>query len=200
MPSMQHFSRLAFLMVAAVLLVACGGEQKAQFRNTDITGADYAAGFELTDHTGQRRTLEDFEGKVVTVFFGFTQCPDVCPSSLATMGDVMSSLGADADRVQVLFITVDPERDTQELLAHYVPTFDSRFIGLFGTLDETAAVAKDFRIFYAKSGDTGGSNYSIDHSAGTFVFDPQGRLRLYVRHAESAENIAADLRLLLAGN
>lgn len=200
MPFLQHFSRLACFTFAAVLLVACGGEQKAQFRNTDITGADYAKGFDLTDHTGQRRTLEDFAGKVVTVFFGFTQCPDVCPSSLATMSDVMKSLGADADRVQVLFITVDPERDTQELLAHYVPTFDPRFVGLFGTLDETAAVAKDFRIFYAKSGDTSGSNYSIDHSAGTYVFDPQGRLRLYVRHAESAESIASDLRLLLAGN
>lgn len=184
----------------AALLVACGGEQKPQFRNTDITGADYAGGFELTDHTGQRRTLEDFRGKVVTVFFGFTQCPDVCPSALATMSDVMKSLGADAERVQVLFITVDPERDTQELLAHYVPTFDPRFVGLFGTLEETAAVAKDFRIFYAKSGDTSGPNYTIDHSAGTYVFDPQGRLRLYVRHAESADSIAADLRLLLDGH
>ena len=200
MPSILNFPRLVFFILAAVLLVACGGEQKAQFRNTDITGADYAKGFELTDHTGKRRTLEDFRGKVVTVFFGFTQCPDVCPSSLATMSDVMKSLGADADKVQVLFITVDPERDTQELLAHYVPTFDPRFIGLFGTLEETATIAKDFRIFYAKSGDISGSNYSIDHSAGTYIFDPKGRLRLYVRHAESADSIEADLRMLLAGN
>lgn len=199
---MPRFSALHVVLslIAAVLLAACSGEQKPQFRNIDITGADYAKGFDLTDHTGQRRTLEDFRGKAVTVFFGFTQCPDVCPSSLATMSDVMKSLGPDADRVQVLFITVDPERDTQELLAHYVPTFDPRFVGLFGTLDETAQVAKSFRIFYAKSGDTSGPHYTIDHSAGTYMFDPQGRLRLYVRHAESADSIAADLRLLLAGN
>src|SRR5690606_13018616 len=115
---------------------------------TDITGADYGKHFELTDHNGQRRTLEDFRGKAVTVFFGFTQCPDVCPTSLATMSDAMRELGADADRVQVIFITVDPDRDTQELLAEYVPIFDKRFLGLYGNAEETAAVAKEFRIFY----------------------------------------------------
>lgn len=197
------FNRLRLFFVLGfvlTLLTACSTEQAPQFRNTDITGADYAKGFSLTDHTGQRRSLEDFRGKVVTVFFGFTQCPDVCPSALATMSDVMKTLGDDAGRVQVLFITVDPERDTQELLAHYVPTFDPRFVGLFGSLEETAAVAKEFRVFYAKSGDTSGMNYSVDHSAGTYVFDPAGRLRLYVRHAESADSIAADLRLLLDGH
>lgn len=191
--------RLAVFLLSIVLLAACSSEQAPQFRNTDITGAGYAKDFALTDHTGAKRTLADYRGKVVTVFFGFTQCPDICPSALATMSDVMKTLGPDADRVQVLFITVDPERDTQELLANYVPAFDARFVGLFGSLEETEAVAKEFRIFYAKSGDVSGPNYSVDHSAGTYVFDPEGRLRLYVRHAESADSIAADLRLLLDG-
>lgn len=195
---MPHPFRAVLWLCLSLLLVACG-DRPPQFRNTDITGADYGKGFALTDHTGARRTLEDYRGKVVTVFFGFTQCPDVCPTSLAVMSDVMRALGKDADRVQVLFITVDPERDTQELLAHYVPGFDPRFVGLYGTPEETAGVAKEFRIFYAKTGDTSGLNYGIDHSAGTYVFDPQGRLRLYVRHAESAENIAADIVLLLEG-
>jgi protein SCO1/2 len=187
------------LAAAALLLAACGGEQTPQFRNTDITGADYGKGFELTDHTGRPRTLEDFRGKVVTIFFGFTQCPDVCPSSLATMAEVMRQLGPDADRVQVVFITIDPERDTQELLAHYMPNFHPSFLGLYGDAQQTAAVAREFKVFYQKSGDTSGMNYTMDHSAGTYVFDPEGRLRLYVRHAESAENIAADLKLLLDG-
>lgn len=196
---MHLLLRNAFLLLISAVLLGCS-EQAPQFRNTDITGADYGKGFALTDHTGERRTLEDYRGKVVTVFFGFTQCPDVCPASLAIMSDVMRTLGEDAERVQVLFITVDPERDTQELLAHYVPNFDPRFAGLYGTPDEIAAVAKDFRIFYAKTGDTTGQNYGIDHSAGTYIFDPEGRLRLYARHAEPADNIAADIALLLAGN
>lgn len=194
------FRSLTFVLsLSAILLTACSGESAPQFRNTDITGADYAAGFELTDHTGQRRSLEDFRGQVVTVFFGFTQCPDVCPMSLATMNDVVQELGDDAERLQVLFITVDPERDTEELLAHYVPRFHPDFIGLYGDAEETAAVAADFRVFYAKSGDTSGMNYTIDHSAGTYVFDPEGRLRLYVRHGEPAEAIAHDVALLLDG-
>lgn len=197
--SLRLFSRTLFPLLVAVLLVACSGEKPPQFRSTDVTGVDYGKGFSLTDHAGQPRTLEDFKGKVVTVFFGFTQCPDVCPSSLATMSDVMRDLGGDAERVQVLFITVDPERDTQELLAHYVPTFDNRFIGLYGDLLATEAVAKEFRVFFAKSGDTSGPHYSIDHTAGTYIFDPAGRLRLYVKHAEPAASIAADIRLLLAG-
>lgn len=195
----NHPLRLAAFLLSVAWLAACSSEQAPQFRNTDITGAGYAKDFALTDHTGAKRTLADYRGKVVTVFFGFTQCPDICPSALATMSEVMKTLGPDADRVQVLFITVDPERDTQELLANYVPAFDARFVGLFGSLEETEAVAKEFRIFYAKSGDVSGPNYSVDHSAGTYVFDPEGRLRLYVRHAESADSIAADLRLLLDG-
>lgn len=191
---------LAFLatLLAALLLTACG-EPPPGFRSTDITGAPYGKALALTDHHGQRRTLEDFRGKVVTLFFGYTQCPDVCPTSLLTMSQVMGQLGADAERVQVLFVTVDPERDTQALLAEYVPAFDPHFLGLYGTLEDTAAVAREFRIIYQKSGDTSGMHYTIDHSAGTYIFDPQGRVRLYVRHGESADNIAADIRLLLTG-
>lgn len=193
-------SLMCILSLSVLMLAGCSGESATQFRNTDITGADYATGFELTDHTGERRSLEDFRGKVVTVFFGFTQCPDVCPQSLAVMNDVMQELGDDGEKLQVLFITVDPERDTEELLAHYVPRFHPSFLGLYGDAEETAKVAEDFRVFYAKSGDTEGMNYTIDHSAGTYVFDPEGRLRLYVRHGEPAETIAHDVAMLLEGH
>ena len=191
---------LRFLLAAATaLLLAACAEPPPSFNATDITGADYGKALALNDHTGQRRTLADFRGKVVTIFFGYTQCPDVCPTNLATMSEVMDRLGPDADKVQVLFVTVDPERDTAALLAEYVPVFDKRFLGLVGDLDATAAVAKDFRVFYRKSGDTEGGNYTVDHSAGTYVFDPSGKLRLYVKHGESADNISADLRALLDG-
>ena len=188
------------VVAAALALAACSGPPAPTFHATDITGAEYGRTLALTDHNGKPRTLDDFRGKVVTVFFGYTQCPDVCPTTLTTMGEVMRRLGPEADRVQVLFVTVDPERDTQALLANYVPAFDARFLGLRGSLDETAAVAKDFRTFYQKSGDTSGPNYTIDHAAGTYIFDPQGRVRLYVKHGETAENITADIRVLLAGS
>ncbi len=188
------------IVLAALALAACSGPTAPQFRNTDITGANYGKSFALTDHHGNARTLEDFRGKVVTLFFGFTQCPDVCPTSLATMAEVKRLLGPDAERVQVLFVTVDPERDTPELLASYVPAFGADFLGLHGDAQRTAETAKEFRIFYQKSGDTSGPHYTIDHTAGTYILDPQGRLRLYVRHGTTAEDIAADIGLLLAGN
>jgi len=183
-----------------VSMTAACSDAPPAFRSTDITGADYGKALVLDDHTGKPRTLADFRGKVVTVFFGYTQCPDVCPSSLSTMSEVMRQLGADADRVQVLFVTVDPERDTPALLSEYMPVFDSRFLGLLGDLEKTAAVAKDFRVFYRKSGDIEGGHYTVDHSAGTYVFDPSGKLRLYVKHGETADNIAADIRQLLAAS
>jgi len=193
--------------VAAGLLTACsptgeggaGGKEVAGFASTDITGANYAKGFSLTDHTGTPRSLADYKGKVVTLFFGYTQCPDVCPTNLLTMAEVLRQLGPDADKVQVLFMTVDPERDTQALLAQYVPAFDARFVGLYGDIPTTQAVAKDFKVFYQKQGDTKGTAYTVDHSTGTYVFDPQGRLRLYVKHGEKPELIAADLKRLIAG-
>ncbi|HRD34689.1 MAG TPA: SCO family protein [Rhodocyclaceae bacterium] len=192
---------LRFLMIAAtaLALAGCGGETGTRFYNTDLTGAAYGKSLSLTDHHGDRRELADFKGKVVTLFFGFTQCPDVCPSSLSTMSEVMRQLGADADRLQVLFVTVDPERDTRELLEAYVPAFDPRFLGLYGDLEETAEVAREFKVFYRKSGDVEGPNYTIDHSAGTYVFDPNGRLRLYIKHGEPVDNIVGDIRLLLDG-
>ncbi len=188
---------IALPLLAAGLLAGCTPPAPA-FKSTDITGADYGKNFVLTDHHGQPRTLADFKGKVVTIFFGYTQCPDVCPTALSSMSSVMQELGADADRVQVIFVTVDPERDTQALLAEYVPVFDARFLGMYGSLEKTAEIAKDFRVFYRKSGDLAG-HYTIDHTAGTYVFGPDGRLRLYVKHAEDPQVIVADIKALLAG-
>lgn len=190
---------LAVLLACGVLLSACGEPSEARFSLVDVTGADYNADFRLTDHTGQPRSLADFRGKVVTVFFGFTQCPDVCPTALSTMAQTMKLLGEDAQRVQVLFITVDPERDTRELLSQYVPAFHPSFVGLYGNADETAAVAKNFRVFYRKNPGSTPDTYTMDHTAGTYVFDPEGRLRLYARHGETPEVLAGDIRKLLAG-
>ncbi|NIA55334.1 SCO family protein [Massilia sp. TW-1] len=184
-----------------VSLAACDklpGKQKEAFQNTDVTGLDYAKGFALTDHTGKPRTLADFKGKVVVVFFGYTQCPDVCPTTMAEMASVMQKLGPLADQVQVLFITLDPERDTQQLLSQYVPAFDKRFIGLRGTPDQTAKTAKDFKVFYSKVPGTEPGSYTIDHTAGSYVFDRDGRLRLFIRHGQGADPIVHDLRQLLS--
>ncbi len=195
--------RIIVTGLALGVLAACSpqgdGGPDSGFASTDITGAQYGQSLRLTDHAGTTRTLADYKGKVVTIFFGYTQCPDVCPTNLVNMAEVMRQLGPDSDKVQVLFITVDPERDTQELLAEYVPAFDPRFVGLLGDAATTAAVAKDFKVFYQKQGDTSGKAYTVDHSTGTYVFDLQGRLRLYVKHGEKPEVIAGDIRKLLAG-
>lgn len=167
------------------------------FKNTDITGIDYAHDFALTDHTGKPRTLADFRGKVVLVFFGYTQCPDVCPTTMSEMAAVMKQLGPRADDVQVLFVTLDPARDTQALLAKYVPSFDPHFLGLRGDQAATEKVAKDFKIFFQKVPGKNIGEYSIDHTAGSYVFDPQGRVRLFVRHGQGPEPIAHDLGILL---
>jgi len=197
--------KLLSVLVAAcaltVSLAACDklpGKQKESFQNTDVTGLDYAKGFALTDHTGKPRTLADFKGKAVVVFFGYTQCPDVCPTTMAEMASVMQKLGPLADQVQVLFITLDPERDTQELLANYVPAFDKRFIGLRGTPEQTAKTAKEFKVFYAKVPGTEPGSYTIDHTAGSYVFDRDGRLRLFIRHGQGPDPIVHDLRQLLS--
>jgi protein SCO1/2 len=196
--------KLLPVLVAAcaltVSLAACDklpGKQKESFQNTDVTGLDYAKGFALTDHTGKPRTLADFKGKAVVVFFGYTQCPDVCPTTMAEMASVMQKLGPLADQVQVLFITLDPERDTQELLANYVPAFDKRFIGLRGTPEQTAKTAKEFKVFYSKVPGTEPGSYTIDHTAGSYVFDRDGRLRLFIRHGQGPDPIVHDLRQLL---
>jgi len=184
-----------------VSIAACDklpGKQQVAFQNTDVTGLDYAKGFSLTDHTGKPRTLADFRGKVVVVFFGYTQCPDVCPTTMAEMASVMQKLGPLADQVQVLFITLDPERDTQQLLASYVPAFDKRFIGLRGTPEQTAKTAKEFKVFYAKVPGSDPNSYTIDHTAGSYVFDRDGRLRLFIRHGQGPDPIVHDLRQLLS--
>jgi protein SCO1/2 len=173
--------------------------ERGQLRQYRHHRRELRQGFPLTDHTGAARSLADYRGKVVTLFFGYVQCPDVCPTNLLNMVEVMKQLGPDADKVQVLFMTIDPERDTQALLAEYVPAFDPRFIGLHADLPTTQAVAKDFKVFYQKQGDVKGTAYTVDHSTGTYVFDPQGRLRLYVKHGEKPDLIAADIRKLIAG-
>lgn len=186
------------VLLAALALVGCGS-QGPEFRNTDITGAEFGRDFALKDPSGNVRTLADFRGKAVVLFFGFTHCPDVCPAALATVAEAMRQLGGDAARVQGLFITVDPERDTPELLARYATAFHPSFVGLSGDADATARVAKEFKVLYQKSPGATPGSYTIDHSAGMFVFDPQGRLRLYASHGRGADALAHDLRELLRG-
>ncbi len=190
--------RFIAALLAAALLGGCNASTP-QFQATDITGADYGKDFSLTDQTGRQRSLADFRGKVVTLFFGYTQCPDVCPTALTTMVQVKKLLGADAAKLQVLFLTVDPERDTQQLLSEYVPAFDPGFIGLRADPAKTPAVLKEFHVYAQKQGDIASGNYSVDHSTGTFVYDTQGRLRLYVKMDQPPAAIAKDLQLLLNG-
>jgi protein SCO1/2 len=194
---------LASFLAGALALSVAGCDKpttgkQASFQNTDVTGLDYAKGFALTDHTGKPRTLADYKGKVVLVFFGYTQCPDVCPTTMAEMASVMQKLGPQADQVQVLFITLDPERDTRQLLASYVPAFDKRFVGLYGTPEQTAKVAKDFKVFYSKVPGKEPGSYTIDHTAGTYAYDREGRLRLFIRHGGGADPIVHDIRQLLS--
>jgi len=189
--------RFAFVAVAAALLLAACGPDGPSFKGSDVTGSAFGKSFALTDHDGTPRTLADYRGKAVVVFFGYTQCPDVCPTTLAALAEAMKDLGPDADRVQVLFITVDPDRDTPALLAQYVPAFDRRFLGLYGDAEATARTAKEFKIIYQKVPGSSVGTYTMDHSAGTYVFDPQGRLRLYVANGQGADVFAHDLRELL---
>ena len=184
-------------MLAAALIAGCG-QSGPKFQNTDITGANFARELSLTDHTGKPRTLADFRGKVVVVFFGYVRCPDVCPTTLAELKSVVGQLGDEGKRVQVLFITVDPERDTRELLAQYVPVFDAGFLGLYGDAEQTAKTAKEFKVYYKKVPGSRPDNYSMDHTAGSYVFDPSGRIRLLAGHTQ-AGTLAADIRTLLKG-
>lgn len=184
------------MSMLASLLSGCAPD-KPQFKSIDLTGADYAQGFSLTDHNGQLRTLKDFAGKIVVVFFGFTQCPDVCPTSMAELAQVKQLLGPDGDKLQAVFITVDPERDTPALLKAYMTNFDPTFLALRPTPEQLPQVAKDFKVYYKKvEGRTAGS-YSMDHSAGSYIFDGNGHIRLYNRYGARAEVLASDIRLLL---
>jgi protein SCO1 len=192
--------RRRLLLLTAATLAACSAEKpKPAFKNIDITGAAYAKALSLPDVNGQTRTLADFNGKVAIVFFGFAQCPDVCPTTLAEIAEVRTKLGAAGAKVQPVFVTVDPERDTAAVLKDYVRSFGDDVIALRGTLEQTQAVARDFKVYFAKvPGKTEGS-YSIDHTAGSYVFDPKGQVRLFVRYGGGADALADDLKLLLAG-
>jgi len=191
-------------LLCGVGLTACDvahsarADAKSAFHGVDITGAEYARTLSLTDQFGQPRTLADFKGKVTLVFFGFTQCPDVCPGTMSELAQIRAKLGADGKRVQGVFVTLDPERDTPELLKAYMAGFDPSFIALRGTLEQTAQAAKEFKVFYAKAlGKTPGS-YSIDHTAGSYVFDAKGKVRLFERYGSGPDALAADLKALLA--
>jgi len=193
---MRALSRVALVLLAALAAVACGPEAP-KFMASDVTGTSFGHDFSLVDHNGTPRTLADYRGKAVVMFFGYTQCPDFCPTTLAELAEAMKRLGPDAERVQVLFVTVDPERDTPALLKNYVPAFDPRFIGLYGDADATARTAKEFKVVYQKRpGQTPGT-YTMDHSAGTFIFDPNGKLRVYVGYGQGAEVFAHDIKALL---
>lgn len=193
--------RALLILLFALCVAACDGKPpapKAAFAGTDITGLEYGKNLELTDHTGQRRTLADYRGKVVAVFFGYTQCPDVCPTTLAELAQIKKQLGADGDKLQVVFITVDPERDTQEVLAGFVPSFDPSFVALRGDPAQTEKAEKDFKVFAQKVVAKDGKGYTVDHTAGTYLFDQQGRIRLFVRHGQDPQSLLQDIRLLLA--
>lgn len=195
---------LSLLMAAgAWALAACsdqgsGGTAASGFSAIDITGADYATGFNLPDHNGQPRTLADFQGKVVVVFFGFTQCPDVCPTSLTEMAEAKRLLGEDGDRLQGMFVSVDPERDTPDVMKAYMAAFDPTFLALHVDLAALPEVAKQFRIYYKKVPGQTESSYTMDHSAGSYVYDTQGRIRLYHRYGSGAAALAGDVKKLLA--
>lgn len=191
-------NRRLFLSLAATGLLACQPAPVA-FHNTDLTGATFGRQLALPDHFGQARSLPDFAGKAIVVFFGYASCPDVCPTMLAKLAEVMKTLGDDAPRVQVLFITIDPERDSAERLKEFVPWFYPTFLGLRGSAEQTRAATEEFRTFAAKKQISGEMGYVIDHSTGAYIFDPAGRLRLYVKDTSSVAEIAADIRLLLQG-
>ncbi|HOY70388.1 MAG TPA: SCO family protein [Methylotenera sp.] len=194
--------RKLILLVLLVFLGACnptGGQNSAgtSFIGQDITGADFAKPLALTDHTGKPRTMSDFKGKVVMLFFGYTHCPDVCPTTLSDLKQTMKLLGDKANEVQVLFITVDPERDTQEVLAQFVPYFDARFIGLRGNAQETKDTLDNFKVYQAKVDEKADGSYVIDHSAGMYVYDKNGKIRLYMQYGQKPQEIAADIQKLL---
>ena len=181
---------------AAGIFSACS-PKGPKFQGVDLTGAEYGRDLPLTDQFGKERSIKDFAGKVVVVFFGYTQCPDVCPTSMSELAEVKRSLGADGDKLQGIFVTVDPERDTPEMLKGYMASFDPSFIALRGTPEQLVAVAKDFKIYYKRVDGQTPTSYTMDHSAGSYVYDTKGRLRVYHRYGAGAQSLAADVRALL---
>jgi len=192
----SHTRRYLLSALAVFALVACSPD-KPKFNAIDITGADYAKGFTLTDHNGQSRSLSDFKGKVVVLFFGYTQCPDVCPTSMVELAEVKRLLGADGDKLQGVFVTVDPARDTAELLKAYMTNFDPTFVAFIPTPEQLAVVAKDYKIYYKKVDGKTSTSYTMDHSAGSYVYDTQGNLRLYSRYGVGTQVLAQDIQTLL---
>ena len=207
---MNRFPRRSLLLGAAALatvmltgLAACDGKApgavaRPSFKGVDITGAEYARTLALTDADGQARTLADYKGKVVLVFFGYTQCPDVCPTTMAELAEIKRQLGADGARVQGIFVTVDPERDSAPLLKAYMANFGPDMVGLRGTPDEIKAAAKEFKVFFSKVPGKTATSYTVDHTAGSYVFDAQGKVRLFTRYGSGTQALIDDLKILLA--
>jgi len=184
-------------------LVACdqlglGGSSKPVFKGVDLTGAEYARSLNLPDLDGRNRSLADFKGKVLVVFFGYTQCPDVCPTTMAELAEVKRSLGADGDRVQGIFVSVDPERDTAALLKAYLASFDPSFVALRGSEEQVKAAAKEFKVYFAKVPGKTAETYTMDHTAASFIFDTQGRVRVFSRYGSGAQALTDDIKMLLA--
>ncbi len=194
---MMTYTRRFLLSVLTVVALAACSPDKPKFNAIDITGADYAKGFTLTDQNGQSRSLSDFKGKVVVLFFGYTQCPDVCPTSMTELVEIKRLLGPDGDKLQGVFVTVDPARDTAELLKAYVANVDPTFVAFVPTLEQLAGVAKDYKIYYKRVEGKTPTSYTVDHSAGSYVYDTQGNLRLYSRYGVGAQVLAQDIQTLL---
>lgn len=192
----KRMAACAMLAGAAGLLLACTDRQES-FTSIDVTGAEYARNFELTDHNSQLRHLSDFVGKVVVMFFGYTQCPDVCPTTMSELTEVKKMLGADADRLQVLFVTLDPQRDTPEVLKPYMLNFDPSFLALRSTPEKLPELAKEYKIYFKKVDGKTASSYTIDHSAGSYIYDTKGQLRLFMRYGTGATALARDIQMLL---
>ncbi|WP_313303027.1 SCO family protein [Diaphorobacter sp.] len=196
--ALKSLAALGVLAVTLGGLTACDKKSKAVFQGVDVTGAEYARDFSLPDQDGKVRTMKDFAGKVVVVFFGYTQCPDVCPTSMSELAEVKRALGADGERLQGIFVSVDPERDRPEVLKAYMANFDPTFVALLPTPEQLAAIAKDFKIYYKRVEGKTPTSYTMDHSAGSYVYDPQGRLRVYERYGSGAQVLLADVKALLA--
>ena len=196
----RRFALAAVTALAALTLAGCqkSGPEKQAFKGVDLTGAEYARTLNLTDQDGRARSLADFKGKVVVVFFGYTQCPDVCPTTMAEVAEVKRSLGAEGDKVQGVFVTIDPERDTAQLLQAYMASFDPTFVALRGSIEQTQAAAKEFKVFFAKVPGKTPETYTMDHTAASFIFDKAGRVRVYARYGSGAQALTDDIKLLLA--
>ena len=191
--------RFAIAALAALTVAGCqkADPTKPAFKGIDLTGAEYARTLNLTDQDGRARSLADFKGKVVVLFFGYAQCPDVCPTTMTEMAQVKQQLGSDGDKLQVLFVTVDPERDTPDVMKAYMGAFDPSFVALIPTPEQLPPLAKDYKVYYKKVEGKTPTSYSMDHSAASFVYDPQGRLRLYARYGAGVPAMVSDIKALL---